>query len=119
MSSVAWTDIDSMLAEFIDQVSRERFVEYHVSGRVARHFLTWFELSGLANEKVNAMNISQFLRHDCECCDYAPSAVRLHPWRKRRSSPDLIRFIRILEQKAIIAYRAIWETTFNCWNSCR
>jgi len=103
MSSAAWIDIDAMLAEFTDQVRREGRVEYRVTERVARHFLAWLEVSDLALEKVNAMVISQFLQHDCKCFAEAPSAVRLRPWRKRRSSPDLIRFVRFLEQKEIIA----------------
>ena len=102
MSSASWIEMDALLAEFTDRVRREGLDEYRVTGRVARHFLAWLELSDLALEKVNATVISQFLQHDCECFNDAPTAVKLRPWRKRRSSPDLIRFVRFLEQKGII-----------------
>ena len=102
MSSASWIEMDALLAEFTDRVRREGLDEYRVTGRVARHFLAWLELSDLVLEKVNATVISQFLQHDCECFNDAPTAVKLRPWRKRRSSPDLIRFVRFLEQKGII-----------------
>ena len=102
MPLTAWTDIDDLLAEFADHVRREGLVKYRRTLRVARHFLIWLDLSGLAIERVDTGVISRFLKHDCECSNNAPAGSRLRPWRKRRSSPALIRFVRFLEQKGVI-----------------
>ena len=37
-------------------------------------------------------SVDRFLQHDCDCCDAVPASIRLHPWRKRRTSPELMRF---------------------------
>ena len=43
------------------------------------------------------MVLDCFLQHDCDCCSGVPAAVLLHPWRKRRSSPEVMQFVRFLE----------------------
>ena len=93
--------IDPVIVAFIENLRVcEGVADKHVRRyRVAaRHFLTWLERSGIALETVDCTVIERFLRHDCECCAGAPSSTRLHPWRKRRTSPPLMMFVRFLER---------------------
>ena len=93
--------VDPVIVAFIENLRVcEGVAGKHVSRYrvVARHFLTWLERSGIALETVDCTVIERFLRHDCECCAGARSSTRLHPWRKRRTSPPLMMFVRFLER---------------------
>ena len=93
-------DFDTVILEFIRELRSEGASESHVSHhpRPVRHFLTWLELNGTAVEAINGAVIEQFLQHDCDCCDVVSAPARFRPWRKRRSSPKIMRFVRFLEK---------------------
>ena len=97
---------DPVILEFTADLRRRGEV---AEGRIrhymarARHFLIWLALRGLSLEAVDATVIDRFLRHDCDCREAGPAAVWLIPWRKRRTSPELMRFIRFLERTGRIA----------------
>ena len=75
------------------EISETLFCKYR---RIARHFLTWLELTGTELKTVDGTIIDRFLQHDCRCgASCAP--VYLRRWRKRRTSPALMAFIRFLE----------------------
>ena len=78
----------------------------------ARHFLIWLARRGLSLEAVDATVIDRFLRHDCDCREAGPAAVWLIPWRKRRTSPELMRFIRFLERTGRIPTPGELEDNF-------
>ena len=92
---------DPIILAFIDDLRlRGEIAEgrvRHYRG-LARHFLIWLAHCGIPLEAVESTAIDRFLQHDCDCCDAVPASVRLHPWRKRRTSPELMRFIRFLER---------------------
>ena len=75
------------------EISETLFCKYR---RIARHFLIWLELTGTEFKTVDGTIIDRFLQHDCRCgASCAP--VHLRRWRKRRTSPALMAFIRFLE----------------------
>ena len=91
---------DASIFAFIDDLRRRgeiaegQFPKYRYA---VRHFLIWLELTGIALKTVDATVIDRFLRHDCRCA--ASSApVRPRRWRKGRTSPKLMTFIRFLER---------------------
>ncbi len=76
------------------EISGTLFGKYR---RIALHFLVWLELTRIELKTVDGAIIERFLQHDCRCgASCAP--VRLRRWRKRRTSPMLMAFIRFLEQ---------------------
>lgn len=96
-------DIDSLMLEFIDTLRDEGISEGHTGhdrGPVC-HFLVWLAHSGISLRAVDASVIERFLRHDCDCCSTVSvlgTGRWLRPWRKRKSSPPVMRFVRFLEQ---------------------
>ncbi len=98
------TDFDPLMSEFIDALRNEGISEGYNTGHhrgSVRHFLAWLARSGIALRAVDASVIERFLRHDCDCCSTVsmPGTGRwLRPWRKRESSPPIMRFVRFLEQ---------------------
>ena len=93
-------DSDAIILEFIHQLHSEGASESYISHHPGpvRHFLTWLELHGIAVDAINGAVIEHFLRHDCDCCAGVPAPVRFRPWRKRRSSPKIMKFVRFLER---------------------
>ena len=65
--------------------------------RIAHHFLIWLELTGIELKTVDGTIIDRFLGHDCRC-GASGAPVHLQQWRKRRTSPELMSFIRFLER---------------------
>ena len=98
--STPQVDSDAIILEFIHQLRSEGASESHISHHPGpvRHFLTWLELHGIAVEAIDGTVIEHFLRHDCDCCAGVPAPVRIRPWRKRRSSPKIMKFVRFLER---------------------
>ena len=101
LATTALVGFDPIILAFIDDLRlRGEIAEgrvRHYRG-LARHFLIWLAHCGIPLEAVESTAIDRFLQHDCDCCDAVPASVRLHPWRKRRTSPELMRFIRFLER---------------------
>ena len=64
----------------------------------ARHFLIWLRGSGIDVHTVDGNVVHRFLRHNCDCRPQDCMGHAFYAWRKRRSSPELMRFIRFLEQ---------------------
>ena len=98
-------DIDSLIPLFTDDLLRRQGIaEATVPAcrYAARHFLIWLGLRRVALETVDRTVIRRFLRHDCNCCTAAPASARLRPWRKRRTSPRIMRFVRFLEREGRI-----------------
>ena len=97
---------DALIAGFIDgsdlsgRVPKTQLPRYRYP---AHHFLAWLACNDIALETVDGPVIHRFLQHDCDGCSVAPSSVRLHPWAKRHTSPELMHFIRYLEQEEWIA----------------
>ena len=90
-------EFDAVTAEFDEFIYRQGLsnpTKYRV---VARHFLIWLQISGIALETIDCAVIEQFLQHKCGCRAVAPSAIKFSPWRKCRSSSPLMWFIRHLE----------------------
>ncbi len=96
---------DPIIVAFIDDLRRQgaiaegQFCKYRYG---ARHFLIWLVHSGIALETVDGAVIDRFLQHDCGCAA-SSGPVRLRRWRKRRTSPRLMTFIRFLERTGRIA----------------
>ncbi len=76
------------------EISQTLFCKYR---RMAFHFLIWLEFNGIELGTVDITVIDRFLRHECRC-DASCAPVQLRHWRKRRTSPELMTFIRFLEQ---------------------
>ena len=100
LGTTALVGFDASILAFIDDLRRRgeiaegQFPKYRYA---ARHFLIWLELTGILLKTVDATVINRFLRHDCRCA--ASSApVRPRRWRKGRTSPKLMTFIRFLER---------------------
>lgn len=96
---------DALAAAFVDDLRHRTadFSEYFFDkhGRIARHFLIWIGLTGVELKKVDATIIHRFLRHDCRC-GASCASVRIQRWRKRGRSPQIMRFVRFLEQSGHI-----------------
>lgn len=101
LGTSALFNFDPIVLAFIeDLVARETVSEgFALSCRAcARHFLIWCERRGISLDTVDMAVIERFLQHDCDCRNVVPTPVRLHPWRKRLSSPELMRFVLFLER---------------------
>jgi len=94
--------IDSYVDAFCDFIASEglkiKAVRRHRN--TAIHFLIWLRLSQVKLETTDADIITQFMQHQCNCCDR--STYRLTPWVRRNSYPELIVFVRYLEQVGCI-----------------
>ncbi len=98
-------DIDSLMPAFIDDLLRRQGIAEATvppCQSQARHFLIWLALNRVELETVDRTVIHRFLRHDCTCRASAPASARLRPWRKRRASPQIMRFICFLEREGRI-----------------
>ena len=101
LATTALASFDSIICAFSSDLHRRGEV---TRGRVryyrapARHFLVWLESSAISLEAVDLTVIDRFLQHECDCCAIVPTSARLHPWRKRRTSPEVMRFVRFLER---------------------
>ena len=98
--STALAAIATVIAAFIVDLRRregipEESTRFH--GYIARHFLIWLEHAGIDLKTVDGEVIGRFLRHDCHCAAFC-APLRVWRWRKRRTSPELMRFIRHLER---------------------
>ena len=91
---------DSIIQEFVSALRREGVADGYISRHrgPARHFLTWLVGRDIPLRTVDGTVLDCFLQHDCDCCSGMPAAVLLHPWRKRRSSPEVMQFVRFLER---------------------
>ena len=104
VATTAQANFDPIILEFIDGLQHEGISEHYITGHhqgSARHFLTWLARSGISLGAVDGSVIDRFLQHDCDCCSTAsvPGTGRwLRPWRKRKTSPEIMRFVRFLEQ---------------------
>ncbi|MCY4556854.1 MAG: tyrosine-type recombinase/integrase [Chloroflexi bacterium] len=101
LATSALVDFDPIVLAFIDDlVAREEISDgFALRCRAcARHFLIWRQRCGVSLEAVNLTVIERFLQHDCDCRTVVPAPVGLRPWRKRRNSPELMRFILFLER---------------------
>ncbi len=103
LSSMMPANIDSLMLEFIETLRDEGISEGYTGQHrgPVRHFLVWLAHSGIALRAVDASVIERFLRHDCDCRSTVsvPGTGRwLRPWRKHKSSPPVMRFVRFLEQ---------------------
>ena len=88
MSNTPATESDSV---------RQRLREVALYGLAAQDDALLAE-PWVAVEVINGAVIEHFLRHDCDCCAGVPAPVRFRPWRKRRSSPKIMKFVRFLER---------------------
>ena len=97
----AGTGFDPAMLSLVDEfLLREGIAESDVNRYryPARHFLIWLQcFCGVALESVDGTVIHDFLRHNCHC-GARSAPVRLRRWRKCRTSPCLMRFIRFLER---------------------
>ena len=105
LTTTALASLNRIVLAFIGDLRRrgeiaERTVPHY--RYCARHFLVWLELSGIALETLDGTAIDRFLQHDCYCCASAPASARLRPWRKRRSSPQIMKLVRFLEREGKI-----------------
>ena len=114
LGTTALAGFDSIILAFIDDLRRRgeiaegQFPKYRYA---ARHFLIWLELTDIALKTVDGTVVDLFLRHDCRCA--ASSApVRLRRWRRCRSSPKLMTFIRFLERTGRIETPGELEDNF-------
>ena len=91
-------DFDSIIHEFTRDLCREGIAKSAISSYrgPARHFLIWLDLEGIALEAVDGTTIDRFLRHDCDC--RAAGLKRVYFWRKRCTSPHIMRLVRFLER---------------------
>ncbi len=100
LETTALVGFEPIVLAFIDNLRREgiaeRYITFHTGP--ARHFLFWIERSGIALETVDGLVIDRFLQHDCDCVSGAPASAGFRPWRKRRSAPRLMKFVRFLER---------------------
>ena len=103
MLSITWTDIDTMLTEFTDQVRREGLVEHHRCSGIARHFLAWLKVSDLGTRAGRCDGHFAVSATRWPVCQRSAGRRQTESLAQRRSSSDLIRLVRFLEQKKVIA----------------
>ena len=85
--------VDDLRRQRQDRISESRLDHYRC---IARHFLIWLTLTGIELRTVDGVIIHRFLQHDCRC-SASGASVRLKRWNRRRTSPELMRFVRFLE----------------------
>ena len=100
LAATTQPDFNPIILAFIEELRREAIAERYITLYTgpANHFLMWGERHGIALETIDGTMIDRFLRHDCDCLSEAPASVRLRPWRKCRTSPRLMKFVRFLER---------------------
>lgn len=101
LENTALASWDPIIFAFIDDLRRAGFSEHYVSDHhpaAARHFLLWLHLKGIELKAVDGSVIDRFVQHDCNCFATVRARVRLCPWRKRRTSPHVMNFVRFLER---------------------
>ena len=104
LASTVLADFDPIICGFLEDLRArgeigEPYADLH-RGHV-RHFLIWMVLSGIALEEIDGSVIDHFLQHDCDCWSTVSmprKGMWLRRWRKRKSSPAIMRFLRYLEQ---------------------
>ena len=100
LASAALAGVAAIILAFIcdlrrrAEISETLFCRYR---RIARHFLIWLELTGIELKTADGAIIDRFLQHDCRCGAWC-APVHIRRWRKRRTSPELMAFIRFLER---------------------
>ena len=96
---------DPIIGEFIEDLRLKGITESRIPcfPGPARHFLTWLTCTATPTEMVDGAVIERFLQHDCACWSGAPALGQRYAWRKRRSSPQVMRFVRFLEQTGRVA----------------
>ena len=106
--------LDPIIGEFIEDLRLKGIAETRIPRfpGPARHFLTWLTCTSTPPETVDGAVIERFLQHDCICWSGAPALGQRYAWRKRRSSPEVMRFVRFLEQTGRVATPATWTTTY-------
>ena len=97
--------LDPIIGEFIEDLRLKGIAETRIPRfpGPARHFLTWLTCTSTPPETVDGAVIERFLQHDCICWSGAPALGQRYAWRKRRSSPEVMRFVRFLEQTGRVA----------------
>ena len=85
--------VDDLRRQREGRLSESRLDNYRCT---ARHFLVWLHLDGIELRTVDGPIIHRFLQHDCRCGASCASG-RLNRWNRRRTSPELVRFVRFLE----------------------
>lgn len=100
LAATAQHDFNPIVLAFIDELRREAIAERDITMYTgpAHHFLIWGERRGIALKTIDGTMIDRFLQHDCDCLSEVPAPLRLRPWRKRRTSPRLMKFVRFLER---------------------
>ena len=101
MSQACWQrGFGPVITEYLDDLRRQGLAESYIPGHPgpARHFLIWLRGSGIDVHTVDGNVVHRFLRHNCDCRPQDCMGHAFYAWRKRRSSPELMRFIRFLEQ---------------------
>ena len=104
LASTVLADFDPIICGFLEDLRArgeiaEGYADLHRGP--ARHFLIWTVLSGIALEEIDGSVIDRFLQHDCDCwttVSMPGTGLWLRRWRKRKSSPAIMRFVRYLEQ---------------------
>ena len=94
-------EFDSLTHAFVDGLRRQRQGKISESRLdnyrcIARHFLIWLSLTGVELRAVDGSIIQRFLQHECRC-GASCASIRLKRWNRRRTSAELIRFVRFLE----------------------
>ena len=101
LGATALTGFDPIILEFTDDLRHRggaaegQVPKYRYA---ARHFLIWLELAGIELKTVDGTVIERFLQHDCRCAESSSAPAGLNRWRKCRSSPKVMTFIRFLER---------------------
>ena len=105
MAATDQARFNPIILEFIEDLRLKGIAESripHFPGP-ARHFLTWLTCTATPHATVDGAVIECFLQHDCTCWSGVPALGQHRPWRKRRSSPEIMRLVRFLEQTGRVA----------------
>ena len=96
---------DPIIGEFVEDLRLKGIANSRIPffPGPAKHFLTWLTCTATPPETVDSAVIERFLQHDCTCWSGVPALGQRYPWRKRRSSPQVMRFVRFLEQTGRVA----------------
>ena len=105
MAATDQARFDPIIGEFVEDLRLKGIAERRIPcfPGPARHFLTWLTCTATPPETVDSAVIERFLQHDCTCWSGAPTLGQRYRWRKRRSSPQVMRFVRFLEQTRRVA----------------
>ena len=94
-------EFDGLSRSFADELRRQREGKLSESRLdnyrcTARHFLIWLSLARIELRAVDGSIIQRFLQHECRC-GASCASVRVRRWNRRRTSAELMRFVRFLE----------------------